>query len=199
MELVIQCVALDGRVKLSNWQNRDISDCCDICGCCQIRESISKNFHFKMIITRFEKTRFYQTKDYTYKSLTKLMTGWIFVVWGYGFLCVTIISLCSLGGIAVLPVMNKSFYSTLLMFLIALGVGALVGNGLVCLIPEVSHTHRPRSMVIHCLLDLMLISCLNNRKSNINIAHALHYVEFFLCNITGRLTLNIKTFIFESV
>lgn len=37
----------------------------------------------------------------------------------------------------VLPVFNKSNYSTILMFLISLGVGAFVANGIICLIPEV--------------------------------------------------------------
>ena len=50
----------------------------------------------------------------------------------------TLINLCSLAGIVVLPLMNKSFYSTLLMFLIALAVGSLSANGILCLIPEVS-------------------------------------------------------------
>lgn len=50
----------------------------------------------------------------------------------------TLINLCSLAGIFVLPLMNKSCYSTVLMFLIALAVGSLAANGILVLIPEVS-------------------------------------------------------------
>lgn len=53
----------------------------------------------------------------------------------------TLISVCSLGGIFVVPFMNKSFFCTMLMFLIALGVGALAANGLICLIPEVGEVN----------------------------------------------------------
>ncbi|XP_067934156.1 metal cation symporter ZIP8-like [Watersipora subatra] len=59
-----------------------------------------------------------------------------FQVWGYGLLFVTLINLCSLAGIFVLPLMKKEFYSSLLTFLIALAVGSLSANGIIVLIPE---------------------------------------------------------------
>uniref|UniRef100_K7FDS8 Metal cation symporter ZIP14 n=1 Tax=Pelodiscus sinensis TaxID=13735 RepID=K7FDS8_PELSI len=57
-------------------------------------------------------------------------------VWGYGFLCVTVISLCSLVGASVVPFMKKTFYKRLLLFFIALAIGTLYSNALFQLIPE---------------------------------------------------------------
>ena len=60
------------------------------------------------------------------------------LVWGYGFLCVTLINLCAVIGMVFLPLMKKSFYTKLLMFMVALAVGTLAGSSLLFLIPEVS-------------------------------------------------------------
>ncbi|XP_048186850.1 metal cation symporter ZIP14 isoform X2 [Perognathus longimembris pacificus] len=57
-------------------------------------------------------------------------------VWGYGFLCVTVISLCSLMGASVVPFMKKTFYKRLLLYFIALAIGTLYSNALFQLIPE---------------------------------------------------------------
>uniref|UniRef100_A0A8C6SIX9 Metal cation symporter ZIP14 n=1 Tax=Neogobius melanostomus TaxID=47308 RepID=A0A8C6SIX9_9GOBI len=57
-------------------------------------------------------------------------------VWGYGFLCVTLISLCSLAGASVVPFMKKTFYKRLLLYFIALAIGTLYSNALFQLIPE---------------------------------------------------------------
>ncbi|KAK0138102.1 Zinc transporter ZIP14 [Merluccius polli] len=58
------------------------------------------------------------------------------VIWGYGFLCVTLISLCSLVGACVVPFMRKTFYKRLLLYFIALAIGTLYSNALFQLIPE---------------------------------------------------------------
>ena len=58
------------------------------------------------------------------------------VVWGYGFLSVTIISLCSLVGISILPLMKTEIYDKILLYLIALGVGTLSSNVIFQLIPK---------------------------------------------------------------
>lgn len=58
-------------------------------------------------------------------------------VWGYGLLCVTVISLCSLMGASVVPFMKKTFYKRLLLYFIALAIGTLYSNALFQLIPEV--------------------------------------------------------------
>ncbi|KAM4748139.1 metal cation symporter ZIP14 [Rhinophrynus dorsalis] len=57
-------------------------------------------------------------------------------VWGYGFLCVTVISLCSLLGAGVVPFMKKACYKRVLLFCIALAIGTLYSNALFQLIPE---------------------------------------------------------------
>ncbi|XP_013369271.1 PREDICTED: zinc transporter ZIP14 isoform X1 [Chinchilla lanigera] len=57
-------------------------------------------------------------------------------VWGYGLLCVTVISLCSLMGASVVPFMKKIFYKRLLLYFIALAIGTLYSNALFQLIPE---------------------------------------------------------------
>ncbi|XP_054629406.1 metal cation symporter ZIP14 isoform X1 [Dunckerocampus dactyliophorus] len=57
-------------------------------------------------------------------------------VWGYGILCVTLISLCSLVGASVVPFMKKTFYKRLLLYFIALAIGTLYSNALFQLIPE---------------------------------------------------------------
>ena len=56
--------------------------------------------------------------------------------WGYGFLSVLVISLCSLGGISVLPIMDKPIYDKVLLGLICLAVGTLSGSAIFQLIPE---------------------------------------------------------------
>ncbi|TSU24211.1 Piwi-like protein 2 [Bagarius yarrelli] len=57
-------------------------------------------------------------------------------VWGYGFVCVTVISLCSLLGASVVPFMRKTCYKRLLLYFIALAIGTLYSNALFQLIPE---------------------------------------------------------------
>ena len=65
--------------------------------------------------------------------------------WGYGVLFVTLISLCSLVGVSVLPLMGKAFYSKLLTVLIGLAVGSLSGSSVFHLIPQASPlTSDPR-------------------------------------------------------
>jgi zinc transporter 14 len=79
-------------------------------------------------------------------------------VWGYGFLCVTIISLMSVIGVSFLPLMSKSFYDNLLTSLIGLAIGSLTGSALFHLIPSAfslanvslypNHSYLKISMVI---------------------------------------------------
>ena len=49
-------------------------------------------------------------------------------VWGYGILCVTLISMMSVLGVAVMPFMSKKFYTSMLTCLIGLAVGSLSGE-----------------------------------------------------------------------
>lgn len=65
-------------------------------------------------------------------------------MWGYGILCVTLISLCSLIGASVVPFMRKTFYKRLLLYFIALAIGTLYSNALFQLIPEVDPNREAR-------------------------------------------------------
>jgi len=56
--------------------------------------------------------------------------------WGYSFLFVTVINLCSLTGALVLPCMKMKSYKVILMFMVGIAVGTLVGSSLLFLIPE---------------------------------------------------------------
>ena len=58
--------------------------------------------------------------------------------WGFGILSVTIISLASMLGAFVVPLMNKALYKKLLLFMVSLAVGVLGGSGIFHLIPNVS-------------------------------------------------------------
>lgn len=57
-------------------------------------------------------------------------------VWGFGFLFVTIINICSLSGAVVLPFMKMAVYRQMLIFMVGLAVGTLAASGLLVLIPE---------------------------------------------------------------
>ncbi|XP_021373037.1 zinc transporter ZIP10-like [Mizuhopecten yessoensis] len=61
------------------------------------------------------------------------------LVWGYSTIAVVVISLVGLLGVAIVPIMQKVFYNHLLLFLVALAVGALAGDALLHLLPHVSN------------------------------------------------------------
>lgn len=77
-------------------------------------------------------------------------------VWGYGILCVTIISFMSVIGVSFIPLMSKWFYDNLLTTFIGLAVGSLSGSALFHLIPSafrladvtVNHSYLEVSLVI---------------------------------------------------
>lgn len=58
--------------------------------------------------------------------------------WVGGFISITIISLLSLLGVILIPLMNRVFFKFLLSFLVALAVGTLSGDAFLHLIPHVS-------------------------------------------------------------
>lgn len=72
-----------------------------------------------------------------------LPTVW---VWLWGFVSITIISLLSLLGVVLVPILKQSCFKFLLTFLVALAVGTLSGDALLHLLPHVSTppTARPR-------------------------------------------------------
>lgn len=72
------------------------------------------------------------------KRLINFALPFLWTVWGFGFLSVSLINICAVVGMVFLPLMKKAFYTQLLMFMVALAVGTLAGSSLLFLIPEVS-------------------------------------------------------------
>ncbi|CAG9573757.1 unnamed protein product [Danaus chrysippus] len=60
----------------------------------------------------------------------------MYAVWLYSSLSITAISACGLLGVAVIPIMHKTYYNHLLQFLVALAVGTLCGDALLHLMPH---------------------------------------------------------------
>jgi zinc transporter 14 len=77
-------------------------------------------------------------------------------VWGYGLLMVTLISLTSVVGVGVLPLMSKSFYSNLLTSLIGLAVGSLAGSAVFHLIPSAFRLAELELYPHHSYLNISL-------------------------------------------
>uniref|UniRef100_A0A8C9RDX0 Solute carrier family 39 member 10 n=1 Tax=Scleropages formosus TaxID=113540 RepID=A0A8C9RDX0_SCLFO len=65
--------------------------------------------------------------------------------WVWGFVSITVISLLSLLGVVLVPIINQSCFKFLLTFLVALAVGTLSGDALLHLLPhsqgEHDHSH----------------------------------------------------------
>eukprot|EP00095_Tigriopus_kingsejongensis_P002521 maker-scaffold838_size90379-snap-gene-0.10 protein:Tk02521 transcript:maker-scaffold838_size90379-snap-gene-0.10-mRNA-1 annotation:"zinc transporter zip14" len=78
-------------------------------------------------------------------------------VWGYGILCVTIISMTSVVGAALLPCMSKSFYKALLTGLIGLAVGSLSGSAVFHLIPSAFSLSEVSFFPHHSYLNISLV------------------------------------------
>ncbi|XP_026109900.1 zinc transporter ZIP10-like isoform X2 [Carassius auratus] len=62
-------------------------------------------------------------------------------VWMWGFVSITIISLLSLLGVVLVPILNQSCFKFLLTFLVALAVGTLSGDALLHLLPHSQDGH----------------------------------------------------------
>ncbi|XP_061696702.1 zinc transporter ZIP10 [Syngnathoides biaculeatus] len=61
--------------------------------------------------------------------------------WVWGFVSITIISLLSLLGVILVPILNQSCFKFLLTFLVALAVGTLSGDALLHLLPHSQGQH----------------------------------------------------------
>ena len=77
--------------------------------------------------------------------ISKLIVSILFpAAYGYGFLMVFIVSLASLAGLAILPVIHsksplgRQIYEYSYAFMVALAVSALVSDAVLHLIPQVS-------------------------------------------------------------
>ncbi|XP_053570560.1 zinc transporter ZIP6 [Bombina bombina] len=73
------------------------------------------------------------------------------VAWLGGFISITIISVLSLLGIVLVPLMNRVFFKFLLSFLVALAVGTLSGDAFLHLLPHshAKHYHSHGSSHMH--------------------------------------------------
>lgn len=76
----------------------------------------------------------------------------ISIAWVGGFVSITIISLLSLLGVILIPLMNRVFFKFLLSFLVALAVGTLSGDAFLHLIPHSQGSHHHHHEESH--LDL---------------------------------------------
>ncbi|XP_037278343.2 zinc transporter foi isoform X1 [Rhipicephalus microplus] len=65
-----------------------------------------------------------------------------FKVWMYAFLGVLGISVTGLLSVAIVPLMQKVFYQTLIQFLVGLAVGSLTGDALLHLLPHAMSGHH---------------------------------------------------------
>lgn len=74
--------------------------------------------------------------EYETEHLTHYKRPSSLKAWGFGVLCTTVISLCSLGGLIALPFVHGVNYKKTLIFMVGLAVGTLVGSSLLFLIPE---------------------------------------------------------------
>uniref|UniRef100_A0A1Q3G539 Putative zinc transporter n=1 Tax=Culex tarsalis TaxID=7177 RepID=A0A1Q3G539_CULTA len=61
--------------------------------------------------------------------------------WIYAVICVTIISICGLAGVAMVPLAKSVAYDEILRFLVALAVGTLCGDALMHLLPHALIAH----------------------------------------------------------
>ncbi|XP_037343922.2 zinc transporter ZIP10 [Pungitius pungitius] len=80
--------------------------------------------------------RHYHQMDVQQKVLAP---GW---VWLWGFVSITIISLLSLLGVVLVPILKQSCFKFLLTFLVALAVGTLSGDALLHLLPHSQGPHK---------------------------------------------------------
>ncbi|MBN3275442.1 S39A8 protein, partial [Polyodon spathula] len=60
----------------------------------------------------------------------------LFTVWGFGILAVTLINLASLLGLALVPFIKKPYFPKVLTYFIGLAIGTLFSNAVLQLIPE---------------------------------------------------------------
>lgn len=73
-------------------------------------------------------------------------------MWLWGFVSITIISLLSLLGVVLVPILKQSCFKFLLTFLVALAVGTLSGDALLHLLPHVSTACAPDRQNDYCTL-----------------------------------------------
>ncbi|XP_053185150.1 zinc transporter ZIP10-like [Scomber japonicus] len=82
--------------------------------------------------------RHYHQMDVEREAMEPASPVWI---WVWGFVSITIISLLSLLGVVLVPILKQSCFKFLLTFLVALAVGTLSGDALLHLLPHSQGKH----------------------------------------------------------
>ncbi|XP_041858007.1 zinc transporter ZIP10 [Melanotaenia boesemani] len=82
--------------------------------------------------------RHYHQMEVEQEALEPVSSVW---VWLWGFVSITIISLLSLLGVVLVPILKQSCFKFLLTFLVALAVGTLSGDALLHLLPHSQGQH----------------------------------------------------------
>ncbi|MEQ2170594.1 hypothetical protein GOODEAATRI_001908 [Goodea atripinnis] len=82
--------------------------------------------------------RHYHQMEVEQEALEPVSSVW---VWIWGFVSITIISLLSLLGVVLVPILKQSCFKFLLTFLVALAVGTLSGDALLHLLPHSQGQH----------------------------------------------------------
>ncbi|CAB1419174.1 unnamed protein product [Pleuronectes platessa] len=83
--------------------------------------------------------RHYHQMDVEQEALENVSTV---MVWVWGFVSITIISLLSLLGVVLVPIIDQGCFKFLLTFLVALAVGTLSGDALLHLLPHSQGQHN---------------------------------------------------------
>ena len=105
-----------------------------------------------LILFQLQEHQCIEQRESHYKALNRPSSG---AVWGFGLLFVTIVSFCSLIGVAILPLLTKSTYDVMLTLFEGLAVGSLVGSAIFHLIPQAfnlsgdgSHAYLWKALII---------------------------------------------------
>lgn len=105
-----------------------------------------------LILFQLQEHQCIEQRESHYKALNRPSAG---AVWGFGLLFVTIVSFCSLIGVAILPLLTKSTYDVMLTLFEGLAVGSLVGSAIFHLIPQAfnlsghgSHAYLWKALII---------------------------------------------------
>ncbi|XP_045508330.1 zinc transporter foi isoform X2 [Colias croceus] len=95
--------------------------------------------------------------DVRHKEKENAYSKNMFHVWLYSSLSISAISACGLLGVAVIPIMHKTYYNHLLQFLVALAVGTLCGDALLHLMPHamspMEHDHSENAIEVRASHD----------------------------------------------
>lgn len=79
------------------------------------------------------------------------------LAWIGGFISISVISVLSLLGVILVPLMNRVFFKFLLSFLVALAVGTLSGDAFLHLLPHVSINY----CIVHYLKENLMLICMS--------------------------------------